>query len=281
MPIQSRRTLLATAIIWAFLLFFNVLLLLLHPDSSSNIKFIRYALIAYSVFALLRIYRAHAHNRQIAAKLLADQFTLYSTDHDYQPVDLTGFPNLDPNFYADYQKQLSAQDLHLVADIEDVTLSGVYPALRTCMRLMADSEGSLTACLAYLNKDLQVVELETELSDANFLRTGFQQTTPIQPFPGIHSAQIPWADGIPALVSTHRQRLQSYLTDHPNVVPIKVTTLQQIIDQQHRQQRLKNAIKADQRFLTREDLQRVANAKPDRQQAAEVLADHVESLQRR
>ncbi len=165
----------------------------------------------------------------------------------YQEVSLNEFEKADRAFYRETTRFFESEQFSHLGDVEDIAETREHPSRRTCIRMLAASDGSALAAIYHVPLSgilgivklvipLKFVELETELSDGEFLATtnnGLGESNPhidksvdIQATPG-------------QLLERHRERVRDYLVDHPGTRIRPLSSLREAVEAQRRKQLLK------------------------------------------
>ena len=182
-----------------------------------------------------RSLRAAEHRR----RLLADASV---AEHEYAVVDARSFAHLDLGYYDRAAAALEELGFRKVADIEDLTLSRIYPGLRTFVRAMVDDGGIIRAEIQQVRRRGMVItlghgfvsgdvliELVTEVPQGHFLSTGARhgfEAAP--PPPEVEVERLPADSGVTDLVTRHRERVAARLgKQHRN--PMVVTSYESLI----------------------------------------------------
>jgi len=162
---------------------------------------------------------------------------LYSGEHEYQRVQAGDFPYADTGFYDRVQRELETLGFHKVADVEDVTLSKVYPESRTFVRVLVDDGALIRAGAFHLRprggliglfsaigvvpRHIHVVELVTELPIGRFLVTApTRGLDRLDPPPEAQVERLAPDTPTRALVERHRERVAQHLRAHAGHSPV-------------------------------------------------------------
>jgi hypothetical protein len=108
---------------------------------------------------------------------------------------------------------------------ENITLSRVYPHLRTVVALHIDDTGTVRAATYHL-EDRQVLEVGTELSDGRWLLTSNGDLQLWYPPPAVRVQLLSREAPLATILSTHRQWLQATLQEGPAPQAVSVSTLE-------------------------------------------------------
>jgi hypothetical protein len=127
--------------------------------------------------------RAEGGGRRLRAELDA----IYGGEHEYARVSPAAFPEADLAFYDRSTAELEAAGFRRIADVEDLTLSRVYPERRTFLRVFVDEGGAIRAAIYHLRvrgggaailsavgmapRDIHVFEMITEVPRGQFTAT--------------------------------------------------------------------------------------------------------------
>jgi hypothetical protein len=193
---------------------------------------------ALFTFVLLLFGRRGAAMRG-GARLRDELDALFSGEHDYQKVVPADFPYADVGFYDRVQKELEALGFHKVADVEDLTLSRVYPETRTFVRVLVDDAALIRAgafhlrprgglaglfsALRIVPRHVHVVELVSELPRGRFLVTApTRGLDRLDPPPEAKVDRLPPGTPIAQLVEHHRRRITEHLRSRTGDTPVSM-----------------------------------------------------------
>src|SRR5688572_15613368 len=70
---------------------------------------------------------------------------VYGEPHEMARVDAAAFPEADIDFYDSAKAELEKRGYKFLADVEDLTMSRIYPQNRTFLRLFIDGGGMIRA----------------------------------------------------------------------------------------------------------------------------------------
>ncbi|MDB9517693.1 site-2 protease family protein [Roseofilum reptotaenium CS-1145] len=214
-------------------------------------------------------------NAGAVQKLVDIQTKIYSQYHEFVRVDAQDFSHLDLKFYQQAQRQLERLGFEKLADIEDVTISGVNRSQpRFFFRLMLSRDRRTvawihTSPLSKLVKGFQaiglapqggkMVSLDSEFEGGTFLLTLNTQGFSNLPFPtpNIEDRQFPTDTSISELVRQHRIRVRDL---NPHTPALIVRNFDQAIALEHRLETLMNQHKQAQGYVTRNTIERNAQS---------------------
>ena len=178
--------------------------------------------------------------------------------------------------------------------IDPVTLNRVLPQVRAMLRVMVYRREPVIVAALYsprvsgfprvlqwtgaIARNLDTLDLETELSDGRFLVTNnTKQSDTTDAIPGIERDQFDAATPAPTLLDAHRRRLRAELWRDPALRAVEVRGIDQILAQQDRQLAIKAAFRRSRGFITPQEVRRTGG--PD-SELAEAVATAMERQRR-
>ena len=185
---------------------------------------------------------ASAGGRRLRAELDA----LYGGEHEYQRVTPAAFPDADLAFYDRAAAELEALGFRRLADVEDLTVSRVYPERRTFLRIFVD-EGATTRAAVYhmrvrgggvavlqwvgmAPKDLHLIELVSEVPRGQFLSTSNTKRLDRLSAPEeIEIERLEPSAPISAVVERHKARLTEQVRRRPSAAPASLWTFEEVM----------------------------------------------------
>lgn len=242
---------------------------------------------------LLRLWLSPARG---AKQIHTDAQALYSAPHEFAEVEARAFRWADHRYYDQTEAALAALGFRKLGDLEDLSTSRVYPAMRTFIRAMAGERGTISAGIFHLKMrgwyrllvlcrllpgHLRSVDFETELSDGTFVATGNSLGKDLSSeIPGIARLGLPDATPLAELLAAHREHLARILGERPGASARRVESLADDLALQGRMQELKNRHKAAQGFVDLEQFDRCtpAASNPDAQDLTEQMRRHLAHL---
>jgi hypothetical protein len=205
--------------------------------------------------------------QQLAAqKILAEQKAVYSsTPHEYKEADSADFPDQDHDFYDRTQQWFESLGFRFIGDCEIVSLTRIYPHMRTFIRRMFSPDGTISvaiyhvkATLHRLPHDFRSIDLETELSNGTFLTTSNTlEGARVPPVPGIDAVRLPMTTPLDELLENHVERLAQALAATPGIVETRVQTMEDGYRFQRRMQEVKARHKKSVGYVGAEDIKAV------------------------
>lgn len=211
--------------------------------SASSVRFTRLCTLLGIWFLLLvlgRILSRKGAGENAARKITEQKRAIYSGPHDYAPVRAQDFRWLDERYYDETQRRLESIGFQCFGDVENVSLSAVYPNMRTAIRDFASADGVVSgsvwqvkmrgwlrvlAFFRMLKGDVRVVDFDTEFSDGTFLATANNRgMDPSGDVPGIERIQLPNAMPVEDVLAIHRKRVREILAQRSGVASVPVRT---------------------------------------------------------
>lgn len=198
-----------------------------------------------------------------AQEMLAMGRAVYGGPHEWVPADLSQFRHLDLGFYDRSRSALEAEGFTFLGDLEDLTLSRQFPAMRTFVRVMSGDGGQVVAALYHVQGvttlpegEARGIEFETEFDDGAFIGTGNGRETDLTPpFEGVRKNLLPHRTPLAKLLAAHREALARERDAGRTVVT--VSTIDEAIAAQHRLEAIKAGQKARTGYLTEDDIEAV------------------------
>jgi hypothetical protein len=186
--------------------------------------------------------RAQGGGRRLRAELDA----LYGGEHEYARVTPAAFPDADLGFYDRSTAELEELGFRRLADVEDLTVSRVYPDRRTFLRVFVDDGGAIRAAIYHVRvrsgatflqmvgmapRDLHIVELVSEIPRGHFVSTSNTRgldklTTPKE----IDVDRLEVATPLAQVVSRHRARMSEHARRRGADAPVTQWRWEDVLD---------------------------------------------------
>ena len=248
-----------------------------------------FALICVVVFFAPKIWEWYFTPQYAAEEIVADTKALYSQRHDFVEVSASSrrFRDLDHRFYARAKSQFEALGFGYLVDMEDQTVSRQYPKMRTFVRLFLGEDGAvcgaafhmkvrgwmrLLKLFGLLPKQAFYFDLETEFSDGTFLVTtnsfGADLSSEVA---GIERQPFTQTAELDQMVNAHVRALETRCGE--GVLPVRIHSVGEAWEMQHRLQDLKNAAKAGLGYVDHEQIARVMARTPGSESPVEAARD--------
>ena len=244
--------------------------------------------VGFLLWVLSRILSRKGGGEDAARRITEQKRAIYSVPHEYAPVRVHDFAWLDEHYYDEVQRHLESIGFRCFGDVENLSLSAVYPNMRTAIRDFASADGIVTgsiwqlkmrgwlrvlAFFRVLKGDMRVVDLDTEFSDGTFLATANNLgLDPSSEVPGIERIQLPNATPIGEAVALHRRRVAEILAQRPGVAPVLARTARCVRDAAARAHKLKCEENARNNFVDLPQFAGIASEKPVFAKSPEVRA---------
>jgi len=178
------------------------------------------------------------------AALRARLDAVYGEPHELVQVSPSAFPEADLDFYDRAKKELEAKGYRWLADVEDLTLSRIYPQNRTFLRLFTDAGRMIRASAYHLHprgvvisllqlvqlypRHLRVIELVSEVQGQFLVTSNTHGVDRLEPPPEAKVERLPLTTRVLDVVAKHEARITDYLRAHPERTPTHFETLDEI-----------------------------------------------------
>jgi len=176
------------------------------------------------------------------AALRARLDAVYGEPHELVQVSPAAFPEADLDFYDRVKKDLEGKAYRCLADVEDLTLSRIYPQNRTFLRLFTDGGRMIRASAYHLHprgvvvsllqlvqlypRHLRVVELVSEVQGQFLVTSNTHGVDRLEPPPEAKVERLPLTTRVLDVVARHEARITEYLRAHPERTPAHFETLE-------------------------------------------------------
>jgi len=179
------------------------------------------------------------------AALRARLDAVYGEPHELVRVQPDAFPEADLDFYDRAKKELEGKGYTFIADVEDLTLSRIYPHNRTFLRLCVDAGRMVRASAYHLHprgvvvsmlqlvqlfpRHLRVIELVTEVNGKFLVTSNTHGVDRLEPPPEAKVERLPLTTDLLAVVKRHETRITELLREHPERAPVSFETLEDVL----------------------------------------------------
>jgi len=179
------------------------------------------------------------------AALRARLDAVYGEPHELVQVSPAAFPEADLDFYDRVKKDLEGKAYRCLADVEDLTLSRIYPQNRTFLRLFTDGGRMIRASAYHLHprgvvvsllqlvqlypRHLRVVELVSEVQGQFLVTSNTHGVDRLEPPPEAKVERLPLTTRVLDVVARHEARITEYLRSHPERTPVHFETLDEAL----------------------------------------------------
>jgi hypothetical protein len=179
------------------------------------------------------------------AALRARLDAVYGEPHELSRVDAAAFPEADLEFYDQAKRELERKSYKMLADVEDLTMSRIYPQNRTFVRLFVDAGGMIRAGAYHLHprgvvisllqlvqlypRHLRVVELVTEIQGTFLVTSNTHGVDRLEPPPEAKVERMPLSTPIADVIATHEKRITALLREHPGRQPTTFESYEDVV----------------------------------------------------
>ncbi len=170
---------------------------------------------------------------------------VYGEPHELVRVSPAAFPEADLDFYDRARKELEGRKYRWIADVEDLTMSRIYPQNRTFLRLFVDAGEMIRASAYHLHprgvvisllqlvqlfpRHLRVVELVSEIQGTFLVTSNTHGVERLEPPPEARVERMPLSSTIAEVVTRHEARITELLRAHPERAPVSFGAFEDIL----------------------------------------------------
>jgi hypothetical protein len=170
---------------------------------------------------------------------------VYGEPHELVRVSPDTFPEADIEFYDRVRRELEQKNYSCLGDVEDLTLSRIYPHNRTFVRVFVDSGRMIRAAAYHLHprgvvisllqlvqlipRHLRVIELVSEVQGQFLVTANTANVDRLEPPPEAKVERMPLGTPILDVVARHESRLTELLRTHPERQPLAFESLDDVI----------------------------------------------------
>lgn len=228
--------------------------------------------------------------RAAAKRIARNVDQAFAAHHVFRRVKGSDFHWLNHSFYDGARADIEAQGFEWLADIEDETLSQVYPNLRTFVRICLSPDRRIRAAIyeivpggpqgKALKPPVQTFELISEASDGTAITTTTAPSSKLLNAPaGIIRNNLPQGTDLEVILQNHERIIEDYLEVHHGQSLEKIETYEEVIaawqkgiDRQRERLQKSGGI-------TRQELMRIGGA--ERAETAQQVFDDMEKLKKK
>lgn len=179
------------------------------------------------------------------AALRARLDAVYGEPHELVRVSPSQFPEADLEFYDRARRELEGKGYTFLADVEDLTLSRIYPHNRTFLRLCVDAGRMIRASVYHLHprgvvisllqlvqlfpRHLRVIELVSEINGRFLVTSNTHGVDRLEPPPEAKVERLPLGTELLAVVARHEARITELLREHPERSPVSFETFDDVL----------------------------------------------------
>jgi hypothetical protein len=160
-------------------------------------------------------------------------------------VSPAAFPEADLEFYDRARVAFERRGYHWIADVEDLTLTRIYPQNRTFLRLFVDAGSMIRASVYHLHprgivlsmlqlvqlypRHLRVIELVSEVQGTFLVTSNTHGVDRLEPPPEARIERLPLVTHLDEIVKRHESRITELLRAHPERSPVHYETYEDVI----------------------------------------------------
>lgn len=179
------------------------------------------------------------------AALRARLDAVYGEPHELVKVNPAAFPEADLEFYDRARRELEARGFSCLGDVEDLTLSRIYPHNRTFMRLFVDAGRMVRAAVYHLHprgvvisllqlvqlfpRHLRVIELVSEINGRFLVTSNTHGVDRLEPPPEAKVERLPLATPLVQVVARHEARITELLRERPDSAPVTFESFEDVL----------------------------------------------------
>jgi len=179
------------------------------------------------------------------AALRARLDAVYGEPHELVQVSPAAFPEADLEFYDRVKKELEHRSYRWLGDVEDITMSRIYPQNRTFSRMFIDAGGMIRASAYHLHprgvvvsllqlvqlfpRHLRVVELVTEIQGTFLVTSNTHGVDRLEPPPEAKIERLPLQATLSEVLERHTTRITELLRTYPNRQPVTYERIEDVI----------------------------------------------------
>ncbi len=179
------------------------------------------------------------------AALRARLDAVYGEPHELVRVSPAAFPEADLEFYDRVRRELEQRRYRWIADVEDLTLSRIYPQNRTFVRVLVDAGGMIRASAYHLHprgvvvsllqlvqlypRHLRVLELVTEIRGTFLVTSNTHGVDRLEPPPEAKVERLPLPTPLGEIIERHQTRITELLRAHPERTPVGFETFEDVL----------------------------------------------------
>jgi hypothetical protein len=170
---------------------------------------------------------------------------VYGEPHELARVSPAAFPEADLEFYDRARAGFERKLYRWIADVEDLTLTRIYPQNRTFLRLFVDSGSMIRASVYHLHprgvvlsmlqlvqlypRHLRVIELVTEIQGMFLVTSNTHGVDRLEPPPEAKVERLPLLASLDELVKRHEQRITELLRSQPQRSPVNFESFDDVV----------------------------------------------------
>jgi hypothetical protein len=170
---------------------------------------------------------------------------VYGEPHELVRVSPEAFPEADVEFYDRAKAELERKGYAMLGDVEDLTLTRIYPENRTFVRLFVDAGRMIRASVYHVHprgvvvsllqvvqlfpRHLRVVELVSEIRGEFLVTSNTHGVERLEPPPEAKVERLPLATPLAEIVGRHEKRVTEAVRAHPERAPATFESLDDVL----------------------------------------------------
>jgi hypothetical protein len=170
---------------------------------------------------------------------------VYGEPHELVRVSPAAFPEADLEFYDRARAELEGRKYRWLADVEDLTMTRIYPQNRTFLRLFVDAGGMVRASVYHLHprgvvismlqlvqlfpRHLRVIELVSEIQGTFLVTSNTHGVDRLEPPPEARVERLPLSTPLAEVVVRHEARITEMLRAHPERSPTSFESFEDVL----------------------------------------------------
>ena len=170
---------------------------------------------------------------------------VYGEPHEMTRVMPAAFPEADLEFYDRARIELERLGYRWLADVEDLTMSRIYPQNRTFVRLFVDAGGMIRASAYHMHprgvvisllqlvqlfpRHLRVVELVSEVQGTFLVTSNTHGVDRLEPPPEAKVERLPLGTPPAEVVKRHEARITDAVRAHPGRTPVHFESYEDVL----------------------------------------------------
>jgi hypothetical protein len=226
-----------------------------------------------------------------AQQMIDANKSMYGEIHEFRPAEEDDFDGLDLNYYDGTKQLLAESGFRHLGDIVDETIEESND-LTTPIRSMTSPDGTTQIGLyhfkipslpeKFAGQEMLMCDVSTEFSDGTFLLTSNSQgADQMTPPPRIVRRQHPLSTTPLELIAAHETEKQKLLAAKPGVTAVAMSTLEDVIASEKRQQEIKNSFRKDIGYVDPEEVRRISNNLVDGSAISDQIAEAADQARKR
>ena len=170
---------------------------------------------------------------------------VYGEPHELARVSPAAFPEADLEFYDRARAAFERRGYHWLADVEDLTLTRIYPHNRTFLRMFVDAGAMIRASVYHVHprgivlsmlqlvqlypRHLRVIELVSEIQGTFIVTSNTHGVDRLEPPPEARVERLPLTTPLDDIIRRHETRITELLRAHPERAPVAFGSFEDVL----------------------------------------------------